>query len=139
MRKPLQIEILERSSYLHVVHEGIIDDMQLALRCFKNSLDEARLRKKYKILADLTHIEQSPLSATDRILYFQSALEIYHSSRRHDGIEIRLAILQPPEARNNYTPGIDVAKDDGMSCEIFYNELLALQWLELDSQQINTS
>jgi hypothetical protein len=133
VRKPLQIKILDCKTYLHVVHEGAIDDMQTSLRCFKDSLEASIQFRNFNMLADLRKTEQDTLSATDRILFFESAIGIYHAACRHNEGKLRLAVLQIPEAKSNYTPGIDTAKDNGLACEIFYELEDALTWLASDS------
>jgi len=127
---PLQIEIIDCDTYLHIIHRGNIDDMDVALKNFRTSLQEAHRLEKSGILADLTEIEYSPLSAIDRILYFQSAAESYKEIGGQDAGKMRVAILQPPEAESHYTPGLDTARENGMEVQLFYAERQALSWLE---------
>ena len=129
MHNKLTFEIHPRSSYLDIIYAGVIDDMEAALQCFRISLQQAKDDKKNGILADLTQIDYTPLSAIDRILYFQSAAEIYQHFLSSGGNPVRLAILQGQQAQNNYTPGIDTAVENGMDCQIFYDRSAALSWL----------
>ena len=125
----LVIEITVCDWYLHVVHTGRIDNMQLALDCFRSSLSEAENLRISRILADLTRVEYTPLSAIDRILYFQSAIEIYQATLATGSAAIKLAILQTPQAQSAYTPGIVTALEGGLDCRIFYGKESALAWL----------
>ena len=130
MQHNLKIEIQVFDDHLCVVHTGTINDMDHALQCFETSLQQAQSTKKRGILADLTQIQYTPLSAIDRILFFQSATDIYQRTLNSGGSKIRLAILQLPEAESSYTPGIDAATDGGMECQLFYDRLAALSWLQ---------
>ena len=125
----LQIRLVEQDDYLQVIHSGPINDFELALQHFRSSLDFASSTGQGKLLADLRDTDKVPLSAVDRIVYFENAVTIYKQWLLRGGFPIRLAILQSPEMFSDYTPGIRTALSGGLKCRSFDSESNALDWL----------
>ncbi len=132
MQDKLQITLVDQADYLQVIHSGPINDFELALQHFRRSLEYAGSTGQPNLLADLRDTDKQPLSAVDRIVYFENAVAIYKRWLLNGGFPIRLAILQSPEVFSDYTPGVRTALSGGLECRSFASESDAMHWLRQD-------
>lgn len=124
------MKMVEESNYLHAIHEGPIDDLEIALQHFRTSLEKLQSCNLNAILADLSATDPTPVTAIDRIIYFQHAIGVYQEMRRLGLPAIRIAILQPPEIFSDYKPGVETALTGGLECDTFSDKSSALNWLQ---------
>ena len=124
----LATDFFNKDGYLHCVVTGDYDLREM-IKDFAHIIVSCRRTGQTRVLYDFRQRKGSG-SAVERILYAEESLILYIKHLNLSGVALRIAYLGGTDTITNYTPAIDIAKQQNFDA-IFTSDLeqaLAYLW-----------
>ncbi|SHO52642.1 hypothetical protein [Desulfopila aestuarii] len=123
----LDVHINRHDEFLELVITGAFE-LEAAIKTFQQLLITSSYHDVSKVLVDFRSLSKIP-AAIERIIYAFESLDHYLCHLSTGGQELMIAYVGSPPFISSYRPGMEIAKANNLSVDLFTDIEKAYNWL----------